>query len=73
MSEPVNFEKSMLALEDIVKLLERGELPLEESLAQYEKGVHLARQCQEALTQAEQKIEQLRINTAALCENEDGF
>ncbi len=56
MSESVNFEKSMQTLETIVKQLETGDLPLEEALAIYEKGVKLAAQCQKALTKAEQKV-----------------
>lgn len=59
MTKPVPFEKSIAALEDIVVQLEKGELTLEESLKQFEKGISLARQCQEVLTQAEQKIELL--------------
>jgi exodeoxyribonuclease VII small subunit len=39
--------------------MEKGELTLEQSLAQFERGVTLARQCQEALKQAEQKVEML--------------
>ncbi|KTD51414.1 exodeoxyribonuclease VII small subunit [Legionella quinlivanii] len=63
MSETIHFEKSMQELEEIVRQLERGDLMLEDSLKQYEKGIQLARKCQEVLTQAEQKIEMLRMNT----------
>lgn len=51
-----DFEQSMQTLETIVKQLETGDLPLEESLKLYEDGVKLASQCQQALTQAEQKV-----------------
>ena len=51
----------MAELEDIVERLEHGELPLEESLRQFERGVELTRSCQTALKQAEQKV---RILTA---------
>lgn len=54
--ETVNFEQSMQTLETIVKQLEAGDLPLEDSLKIYEQGVKLAAQCQKALTQAEQKV-----------------
>ena len=37
--------------------LEKGELPLEDSLKQFEQGITIARQCQDILNQAEQKIE----------------
>jgi exodeoxyribonuclease VII small subunit len=63
MSKAVHFEKSMAELEEIVQQLERGELSLEDCLKHYEKGINLARKCQDALTTAEQKIETLRINS----------
>jgi exodeoxyribonuclease VII small subunit len=44
-------------LEQIVQRLEQGELSLEESLRQFERGVELTRGCQKALRQAEQKIQ----------------
>lgn len=57
MTEPIHFEKSMAELQEIVMQLEKGELPLEESLKQFEQGITIARQCQDILNQAEQKIE----------------
>ncbi len=51
------FEKSMDELTHLVKLLEKGELSLEQALAQFERGVQLSQHCQKLLTQAEQKIE----------------
>jgi exodeoxyribonuclease VII small subunit len=51
-----HFEQSMTNLTTLVEQLEQGQLPLEQSLQQFEKGVALIRQCQQALTQAEQKI-----------------
>ncbi len=57
MTKAISFEKSIQELEEIVSLLEKGDLSLDESLKQFEKGVSLARMCQEKLTQAEQKIE----------------
>lgn len=51
-----NLEKAMGDLEQIVEQLEEGELTLEKSLAQFEKGVKLSRECQQALTDAEQKV-----------------
>ena len=59
MTKPVHFEKSIAELETIVMQLEKGELSLDESLKQFEKGISLARKCEETLTQAEQKIELL--------------
>ena len=52
-----DFERSLAELESIVARLEQGELSLEESLQQFERGIGLTRTCQSALQQAEQKIE----------------
>lgn len=59
MTKPIHFEKSIAELEAIVTQLENGELSLEDALTQFEKGITLARKCEETLTQAEQKIELL--------------
>lgn len=53
------FESQLAALEKIVRELERGDLPLEESLQLFEQGVRLSRECQERLNQAERRIELL--------------
>jgi exodeoxyribonuclease VII small subunit len=52
-----SFEASLDALEQIVRELEQGDLPLEKSLELFEQGIHLSRQCQERLNQAERRIE----------------
>lgn len=62
MTKTINFEQSIEELENIVGQLEKGELPLEDSLKQFEKGINLAQKCQTILTQAEQKIEMLTTN-----------
>ena len=59
------FEASLQELEKIVRRLEDGDLPLEESLKLFEKGVRLSRECQERLNQAERRIE-------ILLKDEDG-
>lgn len=59
MTKSIQFEKSMEELETLVTSLEAGDLPLEEALKHYEKGIALARKCQTLLQKAEQKIEQL--------------
>jgi exodeoxyribonuclease VII small subunit len=56
-SKPLDFETAMRDLEEIVERLEHGDLPLEESLAAFERGVILTRSCQTALMEAEQKVE----------------
>ena len=54
-----DFEKSLQSLEKIVSHMESGELGLEESLAQFENGIKLARTCQDTLANAELRVEQL--------------
>jgi exodeoxyribonuclease VII small subunit len=51
-----NFEDSIEELETLVSDLEEGELSLEESLAAFEKGIKLTRECQQHLNEAEQKV-----------------
>lgn len=51
-----DFEKSLQELEQLVARLERGDLPLAESLALFEQGVALTRTCHGALAQAQQKV-----------------
>lgn len=53
------FEQSLNDLEKIVKQLEDGDLPLEESLKLFEEGVKLSRECRERLTGAERRIQVL--------------
>lgn len=54
-----NFESSLQKLETIVNKMEAGELSLEEALSHFEQGVGLAKECQQALRQAEQRVQQL--------------
>jgi exodeoxyribonuclease VII small subunit len=54
---PFNFEVALAELEGLVDAMEEGELSLEDSLKAFEKGVKLTRECQQALTQAEQKVQ----------------
>jgi exodeoxyribonuclease VII small subunit len=53
----VDFEKTLQELEALVERLEQGDLPLEESLRQFERGIALTRVCQTALREAEQRVE----------------
>jgi exodeoxyribonuclease VII small subunit len=57
--EPARFEDALKRLEEIVGRLEKGELPLEDSLALYEEGIQLSRLCHTKLEEAEAKIELL--------------
>ena len=62
---PPDFEGALAELETIVDRLEQGELSLDESLQQFERGVQLTRQCQSALKQAEHKVEILLRKSGA--------
>ena len=53
------FEAALKQLEEIVQKLEKGELPLEESLVLYEQGIRLSRLCHGKLEEAEGRIEVL--------------
>jgi len=54
-----DFEKSLTELEGLVEQLETGDISLDESLKKFERGVQLARQCQQVLKSAELRVEQL--------------
>jgi len=57
--KPLNFEQALAELEALVTAMESGEMTLEESLQAFEVGVKLTRECQQALQQAEQKVQLL--------------
>jgi exodeoxyribonuclease VII small subunit len=59
LASDLDFEQSLEKLEAIVHDLEDGQIPLSESLARYEQGVKLLRQCSSLLQRAERKIELL--------------
>lgn len=54
--DSIEFEASLQELESIVDRMEKGEMSLEQSLKDFERGVQLTRQCQQALKDAEQKV-----------------
>jgi exodeoxyribonuclease VII small subunit len=58
-AEGPSFEAAIKRLTEIVQTLERGELPLEESLRLFEEGVRLSRVSQQRLDAAEKRVEQL--------------
>jgi exodeoxyribonuclease VII small subunit len=60
----LTFEKAIEELETIVKRLEEGKVPLEESVAMYERGEVLKRRCDELLRQAEARVEKITLNAA---------
>ena len=52
-----DFEEALAELEGLVERLERGDLPLDEALKTFERGVELTRHCQSSLKSAQQKVE----------------
>lgn len=56
MTDPTDFEQAITELDHIVRTLEQGELPLEQSLALFERGVKLSRFCHDRLEDAEKRI-----------------
>ena len=57
--KPLSFEDAVGQLETIVQAIESGQIGLEESLAQYEQGMELVKQCRSVLDRAEKRIELL--------------
>lgn len=64
----LDFEQSLADLQTLVERLENGELSLEDSLTAFEQGVRLTRDCQNALAQAEQKVQILLERDGELTE-----
>ena len=58
----LSFEKALAELEQIVQKLERGDVPLEESVTIYERGEALKRRCEELLRQAEARVEKITLD-----------
>ena len=56
MSEKITFESSITRLEEVVRLLERGDAPLDKALALFEEGTALIKTCSKMLDDAEQKV-----------------
>ena len=71
MAEPSNtdikklsFERAIEELESIVKRLEEGKVPLEESVAIYERGEGLKSRCEELLRQAEARVDKITLDAS---------
>jgi exodeoxyribonuclease VII small subunit len=60
---PKSFEAAVSELESIVQEMESGNLPLEDALARYQRGVTLLRHCQTTLSEAEQRVKVLEGET----------
>ena len=69
--ESLSFEEALKRLEETVKALESGTVPLEESLKLFEEGVALVKLCNGKLDEAEQKVKILRKNDDGEMTEED--
>ena len=58
----MTFEQAMSELERIVTLLEKGDVPLEDSISLYEKGAELKKRCETKLKEAEQKVAAITLD-----------
>jgi exodeoxyribonuclease VII small subunit len=56
MSKEFSFEEKLAELEGIVQVMEKGDAPLDAQLANFEKGINIARECTQVLEKAEKKI-----------------
>lgn len=56
-TEKMNFEEAMAKLEEIVKNLEKGDLPLDKAMTSFEEGVKLSKVCLDQLEKADRKVE----------------
>ncbi|WP_420392153.1 exodeoxyribonuclease VII small subunit [Acuticoccus sp.] len=61
--EAMTFEAAMGELEEIVDRLEKGNVPLEESIAYYERGEALKTRCDDLLKRAEMRVEKVRLRS----------
>ena len=61
MNEDMNYSKAIERLEEIVQFLERGGIPLDETLKLYEEGAMLLEFCQQELASAEGKLNEMRL------------
>jgi exodeoxyribonuclease VII small subunit len=71
--EPLAFEEALGQLDEAVAALESGDLTLEDALRVFEEGVRLTQRCQEALDNAELRIQRLRLRDSTLDVGSDSF
>ena len=65
------FEENMQRLEQIVRTMERGEVPLEESLKLFQEGTELVRKCSELLDKAHLEVKKISTDSAGMPIEED--
>ncbi len=72
-TSPKNFESALTDLTEIVRQMEEGQLPLEQSLAAYRRGTELLQYCQQSLQSAEQQVrildEQNRLQSFSIADD----
>jgi exodeoxyribonuclease VII small subunit len=61
--ENMSFEEALGELEAIVRALESGQAPLEESISKYERGIALKNHCEKKLREAQEKIEKITLSS----------
>ena len=59
--DDMSFEEAMASLEAVVSQLERGDVPLDQSITLYERGAALKNHCEKRLTAAEEKVSQITL------------
>jgi exodeoxyribonuclease VII small subunit len=61
--DDMTFEQAMAELERVVGLLERGDVPLEDSIRLYERGAQLKKRCETKLKEAEEKVAAITLDS----------
>jgi exodeoxyribonuclease VII small subunit len=61
--DEMSFEQAMAELEQVVGQLERGDVPLEDSIKLYERGAELKKRCETKLKEAEEKVAQITLGS----------
>ncbi|WP_298259182.1 exodeoxyribonuclease VII small subunit [uncultured Litoreibacter sp.] len=61
--DEMSFEQAMSELEQVVGQLERGDVPLEDSIKLYERGAELKKRCETKLKEAEEKVAQITLGS----------
>ena len=67
----MTFEQAMAELERVVGQLERGDVPLDESIKLYERGAELKARCETKLKEAEEKVERITLNAEGAASGTD--
>ena len=70
-AKKLSFEESVKRLDEVVRHLEKGDVPLDESLALFEEGAGLVKACNEMLDSAEQKVTVLKKGIGGAPEEEE--